>query len=69
MGDYGSYRRRTLSPEEEAIYMHQYWEEKYLIFMMSCVDGDNRMETLIDKAEKSAKYWLDKYNALTMVKE
>lgn len=69
MGDYGSYRRRTLSPEEEAICMHQYWEEKYLIFMMSCVDGDKRMEALIDKAEKSAKYWLDKYNVLTMVKE
>ena len=49
--------------------MHQYWEEKYLIFMMSCVDGDKRMEALIDKAEKSAKYWLDKYNALTIVKE
>ena len=49
--------------------MHRYWEEKYLIFMMSCVDGDKRMEALIDKAEKSAKYWLDKYNALTIVKE
>jgi hypothetical protein len=69
MGDYGSYRRRALSPEEEAIRMHQYWEEKYLIFMMSCVDGDKRMEALIDKAENSSKYWLNKYNAFIMVKE
>ena len=69
MGDYVSYRGRTLSPEEEAIRMHQYWEEKYLIFMMSCVDGDKRMEALIDKAENSSKYWLNKYNAFIMVKE
>lgn len=69
MGDYRSYRSRTLLPEEEALAMHRYWEEKYLIFMMTCVDGDKRMEALIDKAERSSKYWLDKYNALTMVKE
>ena len=68
MGDYVSYRR-TISPEKEALSMHRYWEEKYLIFMMTCVDGDKRMETLIDKAEKSSKYWLDKYNAIVMVKE
>lgn len=69
MGGYTTYRGRTISPEEEALSMHRYWEERYLIFMMSSVDGDKRMETLIDKAEKSSKYWLDKYNALTMVKE
>lgn len=67
MGGYNTYRGRTISPAEEALSMHRYWEERYLIFMMSSVDGDKRMETLIDKAEKSSKYWLDKYNALTIV--
>ena len=68
MGDYRSYRR-TISPKEEALVMHRYWEERYLIFMMTSVDGDKRMETLIEKAENSSKYWLDKYNAIVMVKE
>ena len=54
MGDYTAYRGRTISPEEEALSMHRYWEERYLIFMMSSVDGDKHMETLIDKAEKSS---------------
>lgn len=69
MGDYRSYRSRTLLPEEEALAMHRYWEEKYLIFMMTCVDGDKRMEALIDKAERSSKYWLDRYNICILVKE
>jgi len=68
MGD-DLYRRRNLSPAEEALFMHKYWEEKYMNFMMLGWDGNKRIETLIDKAEKSAKYWLDKYNAITMVKE
>ena len=68
MGDYRSYRSRTITPEEEALAMHRYWEEKYLLFMMTCVDGDTRIEALIEKAEKSSKYWLDRYNALAMAK-
>ena len=63
-----SYKRyRTSSPAQEALDMHQYWEEKYLIFMMTCVDGDKRLEILIDKAERQSKYWLDRYNALATV--
>ena len=50
---------------KEALYMHQVWEERYLVLMMTSADGDKRYETLIDKAEQSATYWLEKYNRLT----
>ena len=43
MGDYNTYRGRIISPTEEALSMYRYWEEKYLIFMMSSVDGDKRI--------------------------
>lgn len=68
MGGYATYRRGALTLEEEALTMHRYWEERYLILMMTSVDGDTRKDKLIERAEASSKYWLDKYNALTLVK-
>jgi len=58
---------RNLTPAQEALEMHQYWEEKYFIFTMSCIDGNSRLEKLADKAERNSKYWLDKYNILILV--
>ena len=69
MGGYGTYRRGGPTQEEEALTMHRYWEERYLILMMTSVDGDTRKDTLINRAEASSKYWLDKYNALTLAKD
>lgn len=66
MGDYTN-RKRTISAQEEALYMHKYWEEKYLIFMMTSIDGDKRSEKLIEKAESCSKYWLGMYNALMLI--
>ena len=65
MRRYGEYR--NISPAEEALEMHRYWEDKYLIFTMTAKDGDSRLEKLADKAERSSKYWLDKYNILILV--
>lgn len=59
--------RRNISPAEEALEMYRYWEDKYLLLMMICVDGNQRIETLIDRAKEKSEYWLNKYNALTVV--
>ena len=55
---------RLVMLAKEALYMHQVWEGRYLVLMMSCVDSDERIERLIDKAEESATYWLEKYNRI-----
>lgn len=67
-----SYKRKedfetctTSAIAQEALYMHQYWNERYLILMMSWVDDNKRIEQLINKAEESRNYWLDRYNLLT----
>lgn len=68
MGQNKDIRREFSRAAEEALYMHRYWEEKYLFFMMTCVNGDSRREALIERAEQSSKYWLDKYNLLVVLK-
>lgn len=63
MGRYRNYRLEQMA--KEALCMHQIWEERYLVLMMTCVDENKRIEMCIDKAERCSTYWLEKYNRLT----
>lgn len=49
---------------QEALAMHEYYEEKYYTLIMVTYDNDERHNKLLDDIKKKSEYWRDVYVSL-----